>query len=89
MGDERILRLGALAARSGGAQGLVYFTPKFCDLGGYYRFPRNQARSEGDCRAAHLLLEGEYGAGRTGQLLTRAVAFREMLEGGRRQLDEA
>ncbi len=28
-----------------------------------------------------LLLEGEYGAGRTGQVLTRAVAFREMLEG--------
>ncbi len=86
MGDERILRLGALAARSG-AQGLVYFTPKFCDLG-YYDFPEIKHGLREIAGLPSLLLEGEYGAGRTGQLLTRAVAFREMLE-GRRQLDEA
>lgn len=83
-GDERILRLGALAARSG-ARGLVYFTPKFCDLG-YYDFPEVRHGLREIAGLPSLLLEGEYGAGRTGQLLTRAVAFREMLE-GRKQLN--
>jgi len=78
-GDERIARLGALAAMYG-AKGLVYFAPKFCDLG-YYDFPDVKRGLRESFGLPSLLLEGEYGAGRTGQVLTRAVAFREMLEG--------
>jgi benzoyl-CoA reductase/2-hydroxyglutaryl-CoA dehydratase subunit BcrC/BadD/HgdB len=78
-GKERIWRLYELASDYG-VRGLIYFAPKFCDQA-YYDFIeiRHGLRSLG--RLPVLLLEGQYGMGRTGQVLTRVEAFREMLEG--------
>lgn len=79
VGDARARRLRALA-RSSGAQGIVYFAPKFCDHA-YYDFAELKGQvSEGEALPM-LLLEGEYGSAGSGQTLTRVTAFREMLEG--------
>lgn len=78
-GDARARRLWALA-RSSGAQGIVYFAPKFCDHA-YYDFAELKGQvGEGE-GLPMLFLEGDYGSAISGQTLTRVTAFREMLEG--------
>jgi benzoyl-CoA reductase/2-hydroxyglutaryl-CoA dehydratase subunit BcrC/BadD/HgdB len=78
-GTERIKRLYELASDHG-AKGLVYFAPKFCDQA-YYDFIEIRQSLKALGRLPVLLLEGQYGVGKTGQALTRVEAFREMLEG--------
>ena len=77
-GKERIRRLHELASDYG-ARGLIYFAPKFCDQA-YYDFIEIKQGLRSLCSLPALLLEGQYGAGKTGQALTRVAAFREMLE---------
>jgi benzoyl-CoA reductase/2-hydroxyglutaryl-CoA dehydratase subunit BcrC/BadD/HgdB len=78
-GTKRIERLFELASDYC-AKGLIYFAPKFCDQA-YYDFIEIKHGLEVLCRLPVLLLEGQYGVGKTGQALTRVEAFREMLEG--------
>jgi len=78
-GYARIEHLKRLVASSG-AQGLVYFAPKFCDLA-YYDFAELKQALGETGNLPMILIEGEYGSGRAGQTLTRAIAFKEMLEG--------
>lgn len=65
---------------SSGAQGLVYFAPKFCDLA-YYDFSELKQTLGETGSLPMTLIEGEYGSSKAGQTLTRAIALREMLEG--------
>jgi benzoyl-CoA reductase/2-hydroxyglutaryl-CoA dehydratase subunit BcrC/BadD/HgdB len=78
-GRERIERVYELASDHG-AEGLIYFAPKFCDQA-YYDFIEIKHGLKTLGRLPALLLEGQYGVGKTGQALTRIEAFREMLEG--------
>ncbi len=78
VGAARAEYLTAQALGSG-ARGIVYFAPKFCDIA-YYDFPEARAALRGAGIPA-LLVEGEFGAGAMGQVVTRVTAFREMLEG--------
>lgn len=78
-GGERIERLYELVSDYG-AKGLIYFAPKFCDQA-YYDFIEIKHGLKSPGNVPVLLLEGQYGVGRTGQALTRVEAFREMLEG--------
>lgn len=61
-----------------GPDGLVYFVPKFCDPG-YYDYAEARSCASG-IGLPVLALEGEFAAGRTSQVRTRLLAFREMLE---------
>ncbi len=76
--DERIHYLHGLTSDCD-ARGLIYFAPKFCDQA-YYDFLEVKHGLKSPGRLPVLLLEGQYGVGRTGQALTRIAAFREMLE---------
>ncbi|MEW6228490.1 MAG: 2-hydroxyacyl-CoA dehydratase family protein [Bacillota bacterium] len=78
-GHARTEHLKRLVASSG-AQGLVYFAPKFCDLA-YYDFSELKQVLGETGNLPMILIEGEYGSGKAGQTLTRAIAFKEMLEG--------
>ncbi len=78
-GGARALDLKRLVARSR-AQGVVYFAPKFCDYA-YYEFSGLKRDLGEGAGLPMLLVEGEHGSGRTGQIATRVAAFREMLEG--------
>lgn len=78
-GHARIEHLKRLVASSG-AQGLVYFAPKFCDHA-YYDFSGLKQALGETGNLPMILIEGEYGSGKAGQTLTRAIAFKEMLEG--------
>ncbi len=78
-GTERIQHLHKLALDHG-AEGLIYFAPKFCDQA-YYDFIEIKHGLKAKGSLPVLLLEGQYGSGKTGQVLTRVEAFREMLEG--------
>lgn len=77
-GAARAEYLESLSSRSG-AKGIVYFAPKFCDLA-YYDFAEVRSALESAGGLPVLLVEGEFDAGRTGQIITRVTAFREMLQ---------
>jgi len=67
----------AETARAAGARGVIYASLKFCDAY-IYDFPRVRERLEREGIPV-LRLESDYADGHTGQLLTRAEAFLEML----------
>lgn len=75
--ERRIAQVSCLMD-SRQADGLIYFLPKFCDQAAYeFYFLKKWAQKSGK---PILQVEGEYGAGKTGQLNTRVTAFREALE---------
>ncbi|MCR4403529.1 MAG: 2-hydroxyacyl-CoA dehydratase family protein [Firmicutes bacterium] len=67
-------------AGSCGVHGIVYVAPKFCDHA-YYDFAELKRGVGERGRLPMLLLEMEFGFAHSGQVITRATAFREMLEG--------
>lgn len=81
-GDRRKTRLDRVlkgATGDGDApDGVIYFVPKFCDQG-YYDYVEIRRHAAG-IHLPVLALEGEFGAGKTAQVRTRLLAFREMLE---------
>lgn len=79
VGTARAEHLRKLA-RSCRANGVVYVAPKFCDHA-YYDFAELKRDVGEGGRLPMLLLEVEYGSARSGQIVTRMTAFREMLEG--------
>ncbi|HAV20511.1 MAG TPA: 2-hydroxyacyl-CoA dehydratase family protein [Bacillota bacterium] len=77
-GTARIEHLYKLASDHG-VKGLIYSAPKFCDQA-YYDFIEIKHGLREMGMGYVLLLESDYGVGRTGQVLTRVEAFREILE---------
>lgn len=76
--DARVLALQRLLTDNPDTRGIVYNLPKFCDQGYYdYVVVRNFAKSK--CLPI-LMIEGDYGAGRSAQTKTRLMAFLELLE---------
>ena len=60
------------------ADGIIYFIPKFCDQADYdFKYIKEWAEEN---KFPVLQLEGEYGAGTSGQLNTRVEAFKEALQ---------
>lgn len=80
-GKEQVERIYKQASDYG-AQGIIYFAPKFCDQA-YYDFLQVRRGLRSLSCLPVLLLEGQYGVGNTGQAATRLSAFREMLEARR------
>lgn len=61
-----------------GADGLIYFIPKFCDQAAYdFKYLKEWAQEKG---IPVLQIEGEYQSGWSGRLVTRITAFRETLD---------
>lgn len=75
---ERTNALKSFLERYKDVKGVIYFVPKFCDLG-YYEFVeiKDFLREK---EIPILFLEGDFGTGKRAQVKTRLMAFKELME---------